>query len=80
MASAYKCDICDELFEKTERIRDQRIKLTIAVARYTNVKIDICEKCYDHLTKYIGMKEKAYWPEAKTELVTSSDGEEDDDE
>lgn len=80
MAKAYKCDICGELFEKTGRGADQRIKLTLAVARYTNVKIDICDRCYDYLTKHIGMAEKAYWPEAKTELVTPLDGEEDDDE
>ena len=70
MAKAYRCDICGKFYEKTEETVNQRIKLTLTVARCTDVKIDICDGCYKYLVKYIGMEEKAYWPEEKNELVT----------
>lgn len=59
---AYKCDICGKLYEKTEKIKAQRIKITLAVAKYTNIKQDICESCYDYFVNCIGMEKKAYFP------------------
>lgn len=70
MAKAYRCDICGKFYEKTSETDAKRIKLTLAVAKCADVKIDICDGCYEYMVKYIGMEEKAYWPEAKKELVT----------
>lgn len=64
---AYKCDICGKLYEKDEKIERQRIELTLRIGSVTRVKMDVCSACYEYFTKYIGMENKAYFPEKEDE-------------